>query len=97
MNESIEDNLLAELTVRERLIGLIRNILGAPAAPRPFAIDARLSDLGLSSIKMVSLMLAIEIEFDITIPQCDITPESFGSIASVEKLVLKISGPPRSL
>ena len=50
-------------------------------------IDARLSDLGMSSIKMVNLMLAIEVEFDIAIPQADITPENFESIASVEAML----------
>ncbi len=80
-----------ERAPRERLIGLVRQILGQPAASRPLPIDARLSDLGMSSIKMVNLMLAIEVEFDITIPQAQITPENFLSIASVETLVLKVS------
>ncbi len=81
-----------ELGPRERLIGLVRRILGAPAASRPLPIDARLSDLGMSSLKMVNLMLTIEAEFDIVIPQSEITPEHFESIASVEALLVKLSG-----
>jgi acyl carrier protein len=77
-------------STRERLIALVRRILGAPAASRPIQIDARLSDLGLSSIKMVNLMLAIEVEFDTTIPQSEITPENLHSIASIEQLLKKI-------
>jgi acyl carrier protein len=92
MNMTLE-NPVTERPLRERLIGLIRNILGAQAATRPLAIDARLSDLGMSSIKMVNLMLAVEVEFDITIPPGDITPGNFESIASVEALVLKVSAP----
>lgn len=75
---------------RERLLGLVRRILGASAMNRPLPIDARLSELGLSSIKMVSLMLAIETEFDLTIPQSEITPQNFASLASVEALIGKI-------
>jgi acyl carrier protein len=82
-------------TPRGRLISLIRQILGPPAASRPLPIDARLSDLGMSSIKMVNLMLAVEVEFAITIPQADITPENFASIASVEALVLKLTASDR--
>ena len=83
-------------TTRERLIVLVRRILGAPAASRPLQIDARLSDLGVSSIKMVNLMLAIEVEFDTTIPPSDITPENLHSIASIERLLEKLgSGPGR--
>ena len=90
MNE-LRDTAVAS-TPRERILRLVRQILGAPAANRPLPIDARLSDLGMSSIKMVSLMLAIETEFDLTIPQGDITPESFESIASVEALLPRLSG-----
>jgi acyl carrier protein len=78
-------------TTRERLIGLVRQMLGAPAASRPIQIDARLADLGLSSIKMVNLMLAIEAEFDITIPQTEITPDNLDSIASVERLLERLA------
>jgi acyl carrier protein len=79
------------LTPRERLIGLVRQILGQPAASRPLPIDARLSDLGLSSIKMVNLMLAMEVEFGIAIPQSEITPQNFQSIATIETLVVKLN------
>ncbi len=75
---------------RERLIGLVRQILGPPAASRPLPIDARLSDLGMSSLKMVNLMLAVEAEFNVVIPQSEITPEHFESIASVEALLAKL-------
>lgn len=80
------------LTTRERLIFLIRQILGPPAASRPLPIDARLSDLGLSSLKMVNLMLAIEVQFNVAIPASAITPDNFESIASVEALVHRIGG-----
>ena len=89
MSELTTDALF-ERTTRERLIDLIRQILGPPAASRPLPIDARLSELGMSSIKMVNLMLAIEVEFDLTIPQAEITPDNFRSIASVELLVRRL-------
>jgi acyl carrier protein len=76
--------------VRERLIALIRRILGPQAAAKPLPIDARLADLGMSSLKMVNLMLDMEVQFDIGIPQSDITPENFVSIAAVEALILKL-------
>jgi len=83
-----------QLTLREQLIALIRQILGAPAAARPLAIDARLADLGMSSLKMVNLMLSLEVQFDLAIPQADITPENFASIATVEALILRLKGQP---
>ena len=80
----------ASLTARERLIAIVRQILGPGAASSPMPIDARFSELGLNSIKMVSLMLAIETEFELAIPQDDITPENFTSIATVESMIDRI-------
>ncbi len=86
-----QDSRSVALTPRERIIALVRQILGQPGGSRLLPIDARLSDLGLSSIKMVNLMLSIETEFDLAIPQSEITPENFASIASVEALILRLS------
>ena len=83
-------DLPSALTIRERLILLIRQILGPPAAARPLPIDARLSDLGLSSLKMVNLMLALEVQFNVAIPASDITPDNFESIATVEALLRRL-------
>ena len=87
----LAENRIAPST-RERLLDLVRQILGPPASNRPLPIDARLADLGMSSIKMVNLMLSVESEFDIAIPAADINPENFASLASVEALISKMMG-----
>jgi acyl carrier protein len=74
----------------ERLQRLVAQILGKPEAAATVPPEARLSELGMSSIKMVNLMLAVEVEFDLTIPQSDITPDNFRSVASVEALLAKL-------
>lgn len=74
--------------VSDRLITLVTAVLGAGSVvPKPFPLEAQLSDLGVSSLKMVNLMLAVEVEFDIAIAQGDITPENFHSLKSIEALV----------
>ena len=78
-------------TIRERLLHLVAQILGKPDAARSLSAEARLSELGMSSIKMVNLMLAVETEFDLTIPQGDITPENFRSVATVEALIARLA------
>jgi acyl carrier protein len=78
----------AEEGVSERLVTLVKAVLGAGSVvPERFSREAQLSDLGISSLKMVNLMLAVELEFDIAIAQSDITPENFHSLASIEALV----------
>jgi acyl carrier protein len=77
--------------IRDRLLHLVGQILGKSAeATSSLPPDARLSELGMSSIKMVNLMLAVETEFDLTIPQGEITPDNFRSVASVEALVARL-------
>ncbi len=76
--------------VGEQLVALVKHLLGPSAAiPEPFPANQQLSDLGVSSLKMVNLMLAVELEFDVAIPQSDITPENFHSVAAIEALVVR--------
>jgi acyl carrier protein len=77
--------------VRNQLVALVKQTLGSGSAvPHPFPVDRQLNDLGISSLKMVNLMLAVELEFDIAIPQSDITPENFHSVAAIQALVLRM-------
>ena len=77
--------------VCDRLVTLVKQVSGAGAVfPSPFPLATQLSDLGISSLKMVNLMLAVELEFDIAIPQSDITPENFRSLSSIQALVEKM-------
>jgi len=62
---------------RDRLLKLVSQILGKNSITRPVSIDDELTQTGLSSIDMVNLMLAVEAEFDIIIPDFEITPENF--------------------
>jgi acyl carrier protein len=81
----------------DRLIKLVKQLLDpSTVVPAPFPVDLQLSDLGLSSLKMVNLMLAVEMEFDIMIPQGDITPENFHSVASIARLVGRTLAPASS-
>lgn len=86
MNPASEDQDPVSV-VHDRLLGLIERVLDRPGAGPTLPPDASLSELGVSSLKMVSLMLSVEAEFDLSIPQNDITPENFRSISSIETLV----------
>ncbi|MCP5412137.1 MAG: acyl carrier protein [Alphaproteobacteria bacterium] len=51
------------------------------------AAGDNLRDAGLTSLDMVNLMLAIEGEFDIEVPQSAMTPENFDTVAAIANLV----------
>lgn len=77
--------------LRDRLLGLVEKVLDRPGAGPTLPPDAALSELGVSSLKMVSLMLSVEAEFDLSIPQNEITPENFRSINSIQALVTRLT------
>ena len=76
--------------LRDRLLGLVERVLERPGAGPTLPAEAALSELGVSSLKMVGLMLSVEAEFDLVIPQNEITPENFRSINSIHALVMRI-------
>jgi acyl carrier protein len=86
----LQENQSGPGSPHDRIVGLVERILERPAGAAPLPVRARLNELGMSSMKMISLMLAIEVEFDLSIPQTEITPENFDSIVSVESLVVKL-------
>ena len=73
--------------LRNRIIKLVKGILEQNALPANVTPQAKLVDVGLTSMDMVNLMLGVEAEFDFTIPQSEITPENFQSIETLERMV----------
>ena len=49
--------------------------------------DADLREIGLTSLDMVDLVLSVECEFDLQIPEAQITPANFRSISAIDALV----------
>jgi acyl carrier protein len=78
-----------DVKVQERVISLVSDILSANSIAVDVLPGSRLADIGMTSMDMVNLMLAVEAEFDMMIPQADITPENFQSPQTIERLVSK--------
>jgi acyl carrier protein len=62
---------------------------GLPSDPA-LARDADLREAGLASMASVKLMLAIEAAYDVAIPDAELTPENFRSIATIEALLERL-------
>ena len=75
--------------IRRRIVLLVQTILEQNSIAADVHPDARLVDVGLTSMDMVSLMLGVEAEFDFTIPQPEITPENFQSIRTLESMIVR--------
>jgi acyl carrier protein len=74
--------------VRNRILALVKTILEQNAIVAEVDTDSLLVDVGLTSMDMVNLMLGVEAEFDLTIPQDEITPENFQSVGTLERMIV---------
>jgi acyl carrier protein len=74
----------------ERVAMLVRALLAKRSIERPVGHDDDLSESGLSSLDLVNLMLAVEAEFGLKIPDLDMRPTNFRSVARINALIARI-------
>jgi acyl carrier protein len=77
-------------SLRDRLRALVANILATRSPARTFSDDDTLAEIGIASVDMVTLLLSLESEFDLEVPQQDITPDMFRSISTIDALVRRL-------
>ena len=82
---------LLQVSNREQITQLVQRALAKRFGRMDVAPEANLTDLGLTSLDMVGLMLAIEDSFGIEIPQRRMTPANFRSVAAIEQLVATVA------
>jgi acyl carrier protein len=75
------------MSPRERITAIAVKMLVKRGVTTIPAASDNLRDAGLTSLDMVNLMLAIEAEFDIEIPQSAMTPDNFDTVGAIENLV----------
>jgi acyl carrier protein len=71
----------------DRVASLVRRVLGKRGVLGPIGCDDDLRASGLSSLDVVNLMLCVEGEFGIKIPERDMTPANFRSITRIATLI----------
>jgi acyl carrier protein len=71
----------------EHITRIVRRIMDKRALADAVGPDDDLRDRGLSSLDIVNLMLTVETEFGIKIPERDMTPSNFRSVARIAELV----------
>jgi acyl carrier protein len=73
--------------LEQRIAGLVQRLLAEHSLDRLVSADDDLRQAGLSSLDMVSLVLSVEEEFGIMVPETGITPANFRSVAAITRLV----------
>jgi acyl carrier protein len=67
--------------------GIVLEILERRSVSHHISPDDDLQNVGLTSLDMVNLMLSVEAEFGLSIPDMDMTPRNFRSISAIDALV----------
>lgn len=78
-------------SVKTRVFGVVGALMQRRELSVPTDLDQSLRDAGLKSLDLVNMMLAVEDEFGIEIPQDLLTIENFRTIRAIERLVAKIA------
>ncbi len=74
--------------VQDRIVAIVAAILKRNSMHAEVGPKSLLADVGLTSMDMVNLMLGVEAEFDLTIPQSEITAENFSSIQKLKRMIV---------
>ncbi len=82
----------ASTSPSDRVLGIVHEVFARRSASPSRAIlpDDDLRDVGLNSLDMVNLMLAVEGEFDIKIPDAEMTLSNFRSISAINALIVSL-------
>ena len=75
--------------IQARVLAVVHSILDENAIRANVDPASHLTDIGLTSTDMVALMLRVEAEFDLTIPDIEITSENFDSVESLNRMIFE--------
>ena len=84
--------MLDRIARADRVAAVVSRLLAKRGIARAVGRDEDLTASGLSSLDTVNLMLAVEAEFDLKIPDRDMTPANFRTIARIDALLQRASG-----
>ena len=75
----------------ERVGTLVQRLLSDRSISRAVSENDDFRQVGLSSVDLVALMLSVEAEFNLTIPDAEVTTANFRSVATVSSLVSRLT------
>jgi acyl carrier protein len=73
-----------------RIVEIVHRLLKERAIERTFTVDDNLRDVGLTSLDLTNLVLSVEGELAVRIPDNAITPTNFTCVAAIAGLVAKL-------
>jgi acyl carrier protein len=81
-------------SVESRIAAIVQRLLAQHSIDHVAGVDEDLRQAGLSSLDMVTLVLSVEDEFDLMVPEASIMPANFRSIATIGHLIVTLQARP---
>jgi acyl carrier protein len=76
-----------DVSSRDKIFRIVERFLAQRSIDRTLHPDDNLRDVGITSLDMVNIVLQVESACDVTIPDREITPANFRSVAAIDKLI----------
>ncbi|HEX8233541.1 MAG TPA: phosphopantetheine-binding protein [Caulobacteraceae bacterium] len=83
--------LTLEKPAGQRIAALVTTFLAKRRPEVEVGAEQDLRNAGLTSLDLMNLMLAVESEFDVFIPETQMTPDNFRSVRAIEALVTTLA------
>jgi acyl carrier protein len=83
-----------ERSVEDRIAAIVQRLLAEHSIDHVAGMDEDLRQAGLSSLDMVTLVLSVEEEFNLLVPEASIMPANFRSIATIGRLIVTLQAKP---
>ena len=78
---------LSTVSTRDTIFAIVADFLSRRSLNPTIRPEDNLRDVGLTSLDMVNMVFKVESACGVTIPDRDITPANFKSIAAIDNLV----------
>ena len=83
--------MLDRPSLSNRVFEMVREAMGELKPLTPIGLYDDLRAVGLTSMGMVRLMMAVEVAFDMSIPDEELTPDNFRTINAIEALIRRLA------
>jgi acyl carrier protein len=77
-------------TPQEKVMAVLQRLLTERSITGMPSPDTNLLKFGLTSLDMINLVLSLEAEFDLVIPEGSITPKNLLSVSAICQLITKL-------
>jgi acyl carrier protein len=81
------ESTTSDVSSRDKIFRIVERFLAQRSIDRTLHPEDNLRDAGITSLDMVNIVLQVESACDVTIPDREITPANFRSVAAIDKLI----------